>query len=121
MWFSNTSKEKNEIWSDLTSSDQLKEIIERSHQKPQALFKHSTRCNISSMAKGRMDRGWDFENNDVDLYYLDLLKYRSVSNDIADSLQVQHESPQLIIIKHGKVVYHASHGDIDPKLLKGLL
>lgn len=105
------------IWLTLNSEDGLDEILERSYSKVQAIFKHSTRCSISSMAKNRMDTGW-IESEDVDLYYLDLLRFRPVSNKVEEILNVKHESPQIILIKNGEVIYHASHGVIDPEVVK---
>ena len=88
-----------------------------SFQKPVVLFKHSTRCSISSMAKGRLERSWSFPEKDVTPYYLDLIKYRAVSNEIADLFHVRHESPQLLLMKNGEVVFHTSHNDIRSEVL----
>ncbi|MCP4441964.1 MAG: bacillithiol system redox-active protein YtxJ [Aureispira sp.] len=96
-------------WKDLTSIEELENILQESHQHPVAIFKHSTRCSISSTAKNRLERGWNFESNQVTPYFLDLIAHRNVSNAIADQLGVVHQSPQLIVIKNGKAVYDASH------------
>lgn len=74
-----------------------------------AVFKHSTRCNISSMAKNRVERDWDL---DLPIYYLDLLKFRSLCNLVAERSGVYHESPQLIVFRDGKAIYTASHSAI---------
>lgn len=97
-------------WKNLTEERQIQEIIELSHEKPQLIFKHSTRCSISVMAKSRMDTEWNLEN--VEPWYLDLLSYRNVSNAVASQLGIQHESPQAILLKDGVVVHHASHNAI---------
>lgn len=97
-------------WKNLTQDSQIKEIIERSYQKPQLIFKHSTRCSISVMAKSRLDTGWDLEN--VEPWYLDLLSYRNVSNAVASQLGVLHESPQAILLKDGLVIHESSHNAI---------
>ncbi len=94
-------------WITLNNGDQLKEIAELSFQKPQLIFKHSTRCSISVTAKSRLDAVKD--NSAVDCYYLDLLSYRNISNQIADVFKVHHESPQVILLKNGEVVYDESH------------
>lgn len=102
-------------WSSLESVSQFSEIVEQSSDaslKAVAIFKHSTRCSISSMAKSRVERSWTFKE-ELPIYYLDLIKHRDVSNEIAKVLNVHHESPQLLIIKDGKCVYHASHTVID--------
>ena len=112
------NKEEKINWKTLNQEEQLSEFIELSKQKPIAMFKHSTRCALSSMAKSRLERGWDLSDNDLDIYYLDLLNYRNVSNKMASLFSVEHQSPQLIVLQNGKVLYHASHGEIDPLTLK---
>ncbi len=97
-------------WIDLTYESQVDEIKERSKQKPQLIFKHSTRCSVSSVAKNRLERAEQPEN--IDFYYLDLIKYRPVSNKIAEEFSVYHESPQIILIKNGECIYDESHSGI---------
>ncbi|MGB8191250.1 MAG: bacillithiol system redox-active protein YtxJ [Chitinophagaceae bacterium] len=94
-------------WITLTSEEQLKEIRERSAERPQVIFKHSTRCSISSLAKSRLDKAQPHEA--IDFYYLDLLRYRPLSSRVAQEFNVYHESPQVLIIKDGKCVYDESH------------
>ena len=112
--FGGTS-EKNEEkvlpWQELTSVSQLNDIEEKSNTKIQVLFKHSTRCGISRSVLNRFVSNYDL-SLDIDLYYLDLLNYREVSNEIAHKFQVIHQSPQFLILKNGKVVHHASHHEI---------
>lgn len=94
-------------WIQLTTTDQLDSIKEKSHQVPQVIFKHSTRCSISSMALGRLERAKVPDN--ADFYYLDLIAHRDISNKIAADFHVPHESPQILIIKNGSCTYHESH------------
>lgn len=97
-------------WINLQSEDQLQEIISNSNSKPQVIFKHSTRCSISSMAKNRLDKK---DNPDgMDFYYLDLIRHRNISNKIASDFNVAHQSPQVLVIDHGKCVYDESHSGI---------
>jgi bacillithiol system protein YtxJ len=97
-------------WSSLTQPDQIQEIIEESKQKPVLIFKHSTSCTISATAKNRLERQWD-DNKlaEVKPYYLDLLSYRPISNAVARTFGVEHESPQVLLIRDGKCQYDASH------------
>ena len=97
-------------WIYLTNEEQLHQIKANSNSKPQVIFKHSTRCSISSMAKNRLERSTMPDG--VDFYYLDLLKYRSISNKIETLFNVPHESPQVILIKNGEVAYDESHSGI---------
>lgn len=100
-------------WKTLDSLEGLDAAIKRSFEVPVVLFKHSTRCSISSMALHRLERAWDFaEGQGPEMYYLDLIAFRPVSAAIAERLKVYHESPQLVLIKNGEAVYDASHSDI---------
>jgi len=99
-------------WHNLTSEKEVDKILEDSNSKPVLIFKHSTTCGISHGAKNRLDTNWQL-NEEIAPYYLDLLTYRSVSNYIAEKLQVNHQSPQVILLKNEEVVYHTSHHDIN--------
>ncbi len=107
----------NAKWKTLNSIDQLQEIISASEVKPVVLFKHSTRCSISSMALNRLQNLDDAFYDKVDFYYLDLIAFREVSNAIASKLDVYHESPQVIFVKNRECIYDASHMEISPKEL----
>ena len=97
----------NMKWNELISEEQLQHIKERSFERPQVIFKHSTRCSISSVAKSRLEK-WQ-PNEDFDFYFLDLIGHRSLSNKIAENFFVHHESPQVLVIKNGECVYDESH------------
>ncbi|MFT7899004.1 bacillithiol system redox-active protein YtxJ [Tenacibaculum ascidiaceicola] len=99
-------------WTPLTSIEQIKEIKELSNKQPVAIFKHSTRCGISGMVIKRFVNSFDEELKDFKVYYLDLLSYRDISNEIGYTFQVLHQSPQLLVVKNGEVISHASHYDI---------
>lgn len=100
------------VWHPLQKSEQLHSLIEQSVEKPIVIFKHSTRCVISSMAKDRLERQWQ-QDISVPFYYLDLLQFRAISNEIADVTNVEHQSPQILLLSGGKCVYTASHGEIN--------
>ena len=100
-------------WLPLVSENQLDEVLKASSQKPVVLFKHSTRCSVSMMVKKTFERSWNQDKETIPVYYLDLLEYRPVSNKIAHDLNVEHQSPQVIVVKDGKAIYDASHDDID--------
>jgi len=76
------------------------------------IFKHSTSCAISMMAKRKFESSWETESK-ISVYYLDLIRYRNISNEIAIRYDVRHESPQVLAIVNGKCIYHASHHEID--------
>ena len=97
-------------WTALTEEAQLEKIKEESNTQPVVIFKHSTRCSISSMAKNRLER--EQAPDEVKFYYLDLIAHRSLSNKIAEIFHVYHESPQVLLIKNGECVYDESHNGI---------
>lgn len=101
-------------WTNLEHPEQLNQLIEESADKNILIFKHSTRCNISRATLDRLERNWkDSEVSNVKLYFLDLLSHRDISNSIAEHFQVEHQSPQVLIIRRGKSVYDNSHYGID--------
>jgi bacillithiol system protein YtxJ len=100
-------------WIPLTQETQLKEIRERSKQKTQVIFKHSTRCGVSSMVLHSLEKSAQPSN--IDFYFLDLIKYRPVSQAIATLFNVRHESPQVLVIINGESVYDESHYAINMK------
>lgn len=106
-------------WIPLELVEQLDEVIEQSYEKPVVIFKHSTRCSISRFAL----RQWENESevNAVNYYLIDLLNFRPVSQYVAERFQIRHESPQIIVLKGGKVVSHASHQDIQWNEIKMVL
>jgi bacillithiol system protein YtxJ len=98
-------------WNKLNSDSQLAEIKEESENQPVLIFKHSTTCSISAMALSRMERNWS-DQLGVKPYYLDLLANRTISNKIVSEFGVDHESPQVLLIRNGECVYDASHMSI---------
>jgi bacillithiol system protein YtxJ len=94
-------------WIHLTDEEQLKQIISKSQMKPQVIFKHSTRCSISAVALQRMQT--TAQPSDIDFYFLDLLANRHLSNKVAETFKVHHESPQVLLIRDGECVYEESH------------
>lgn len=98
-------------WIQLTSEAQLEEIRNRSRETPQVIFKHSTRCSVSSMALSRLER--TFIPMKAEFYFLDLLTNRNISNKISEVFNVPHESPQVLVIINGECVYDESHSTIN--------
>lgn len=94
-------------WIKLTNEDQLQHIIEKSAHTPQVIFKYSSRCSISEVARTRLEKKQ--APSEVDFYFLDILNYRSLSNRIAEEFDVQHESPQVLLIKNAQCIYDESH------------
>jgi len=123
--FNRSKKEKKEEkqvpWRVLSSMDQLEEIKEQSKSGPVAIFKHSTRCGISRMVLRQFESSYSLKDGQLKLYYLDLLNNRSISDEVGYTFQVLHQSPQLIVIKNGTAVAHASHHSIQAHELENFI
>lgn len=110
---SSEKEEQNIPWNALTTLEQVNQVIEDSQGKMQVVFKHSTSCGISGMVLRRITTSWSsIDTSQVDFNFLDLLAYRNISNAIASKLNVVHQSPQVILLRNGEVVFHTSHGAI---------
>ena len=96
-------------WKNLENETELENLVSFSYTKPQVIFKHSTRCSISTIAKNRIDK---VDSTDIDFNYLDLIAHRSLSNLIAQKFNVHHESPQVLLIKNGECIFDESHNSI---------
>ncbi|MDN5203550.1 bacillithiol system redox-active protein YtxJ [Fulvivirgaceae bacterium BMA10] len=109
-------------WKKIENVETVEDIIKESRDRAVLIFKHSTRCPISSMALDRLIRSWDHQDmGHVGIYYLDLIANRQISNSIANVFGVPHESPQVLLIKDGECFYDNSHmginyGDLKERL-----
>lgn len=106
-------------WIELNSQQQIPGIKELSHNRPQVIFKHSTRCSLSSIIRNRLEKAETPAS--ADFYLLDLIRYRTLSDKIAEEFSVHHESPQVILIKKAECIYEESHGDIRMEDISGQL
>lgn len=118
MGFINLFKSKDvqadSLWNVLESEEDLQKAVQNSFEKQVVVFKHSTRCMISRMVLGKFEKEMhNFERPNMEYYFLDLLKYRKLSNEIAAQFEVAHQSPQIIVLKNGESVYSSSHSNID--------
>jgi bacillithiol system protein YtxJ len=111
------SNSSNINWIQLEDLGQINEIITLSEEMPVIIFKHSTRCSISRMALKNFENEYDLGEN-VAAYFLDLISFRDISNEIASRFNVVHQSPQLLLIVGGKSVYDVSHSSIDAQELR---
>jgi bacillithiol system protein YtxJ len=100
-------------WNELRSPDQLDVIREESKSSPVLIFKYSSRCSVSQLALDRLERKWSDQAGAIKPYFLDLIAHREVSNRVADQFEVEHESPQVLLIRNGTVVFDRSHFEIE--------
>jgi len=122
--FKITDKEENNMkinWVPLKDKTQLEELIKISSAKPVLIFKHSTRCGISRMVLKNFESDYDIPETEIDMYFLDLLNYRALSQEISTKFNVMHQSPQVLVIKNGVVIYHDSHDYISINKIKEIL
>ena len=94
-------------WNKITSSEDIVRLKSESESKTVLIYKHSTRCSISSTALSRLERAWS--ENDIVTYFLDLIRHRDLSQQIATEFNITDESPQVLLIQKGKCVYNNSH------------
>jgi len=107
-------------WNALTDLQQLNEIVEESNENPVLVFKHSTRCSISRFALRQFENEFNLKGK-IKPYFLDLLEHRDISNEIAHQFRIQHQSPQVIVIRNGVAIYDASHQDIEAGKLNSVI
>jgi bacillithiol system protein YtxJ len=98
-------------WKFMHQLEDIDDIIRMSALRPQVIFKHSTRCNISSVARRRLEHSEIPQQ--IDFHLIDLISYRDISNRISQVLDVWHESPQVLLIVNGECIYDESHLGID--------
>ncbi|MBD3638062.1 MAG: bacillithiol system redox-active protein YtxJ [Crocinitomicaceae bacterium] len=108
-------------WEVMETKEDLQKMLEDSSNKAYLLLKHSTRCSISHLIKKRLESNWDLTEEEIIPVYLDLLAHRPLSNDIEKELNIRHESPQVIVLRGGEVIYHASHSAISLDAIKNAL
>ncbi len=111
--FKNTDRNSSKlIRISLTEESQIEEFLKLSFQKPVLLFKHSTRCGVSSVVLRRFEKKLNDKSDNYNYYYIDILRYRGISNKIAEKFNISHESPQLLVIEKGLVSSYESHSEI---------
>ncbi len=104
-------------YTEITSEKQWKEILESTKEEKVLVFKHSTTCPISANAYGAF-ASYETSNSK---YLVNVIQNREVSNEIAKSLNLQHESPQAIVVENGVGTWNASHWDITKESLDGAM
>ncbi len=100
-------------WQPLQSTNELDALVEKSNNKLQVIFKHSSRCGISSMVLRRFNNENTLLKEAADFHFVDIFSSRELSNDIAHRFQIIHQSPQLLLVRQAELVYHSSHSEIN--------
>ncbi|NJL14978.1 MAG: bacillithiol system redox-active protein YtxJ [Microscillaceae bacterium] len=109
-------------WETLQTAAQFGELISSSQKQPVLIFKHSTRCAVSVSVLARLEQSWEAEEmKGIKPYFLDLIRFREVSDLVAEKLKILHESPQVILVLNGEAFYEDSHYGILYEEIKAAL
>src|SRR5690625_2790798 len=103
---------------ELHQVEQLNDVWQVSKQKPTFLFKQNTACPISAAAFNEYKTFLDASSSDIESFFVKVREAREVSNKIAEESKIQHESPQVLLIKDHEVIWHTSHANITAESLK---
>lgn len=107
-------------WNQPETEAEADSILKNS-ERLQLIYKHSFACGVCAFSKSAVESQIDKFSEIADLHFVDVRASRAVSNYIADKTGVKHESPQVLVLNKGKVLWQASHGGIDSgKILKAL-
>ena len=109
------------MWKHLETSDELRDLVDQSHGKPAVIYKHSSRCGTSFFVRKRLEMDWSFKDGEIDIYFLDLIKHRELSDEVSRTFGVRHESPQILVIRDGEAVFDTSHGGVSVSAIKSAL
>lgn len=100
-------------WIQLTEQQQFNNEILDKQEGMHVVFKHSPRCGISSMVLRRFEQSEFFQASGPDFWILDVLKSRDLATFISKSINIRHESPQVLVFQNRKVIHNASHSGIN--------
>lgn len=113
-----SSNKKEFDWIPLNDLHQLEDIVTHSYEKIVVIFKHSTCCSISRFALNSFENEFNYPKEQIEAFYLDLIAHRDISNEIARRFEIEHQSPQILVIKNGKTIFSTSHESIDARILE---
>lgn len=106
-------------WLPLKAIEDWQHVLQMSELSPVVVFKHSTRCSLSSLARQRLvDYDWPVSTR---IWWVDVIEQRELSRHIAAETQVHHESPQVLLIENRICFWDEDHLDIQPKEIHAAL
>jgi bacillithiol system protein YtxJ len=105
---------------DLRQEQDLEQLLERSHQTPVVIVKHSTQCSRSAAAYAEFE-AFMADHPEVPCGTLLVIEDRPLSNAVEARFGIRHESPQTIVVAAGAPVWHASHWDVTARNLEDAL
>ena len=118
--FSSNKNTSQLNWINIESVEELDTAFNNTDQKSGLFFKHSTRCPTSRMVLNTFESEWE-ENGKCNLYFINLLAHRDVSNTLSDLSGVEHQSPQAILVQNKTSIYNNSHSGISAKEIQKLI
>lgn len=119
--FLQNGAETSEHWNVLEDISDVDEVLQKSKERPQLLYKHSNRCGTCMFAKSEIEKRSEDIEERADMHFIDVINSREVSNYLAEKLNLRHESPQAILLANGKVIWHNSHSAIKSTKILGKL
>jgi len=100
-------------WIEVTTIEEWNNVLHKSSERGQVLLKHSTTCPVSANALKEYEQYLhDKPNENLDYVMIKVIESRPVSNQIAEDLNVKHESPQIIFVKDKSKYWTASHWSV---------
>jgi bacillithiol system protein YtxJ len=96
----------------ISGLDRLAETLERSQAETVVLFNHDPWCPISARAYDQVS------SVALDVVLIDVSRERIVTRELAQRTGVRHESPQVIVLRDGQVIWSASHHRITREALE---
>lgn len=94
-------------WKAVHQIEQVDDLVQASFLRPQLIFKHSSRCSLSSVVRRRLESHGPVEG--IDFHFVDVISDRDISNSIGKFFEVWHESPQVLLVTDGECIYDESH------------
>lgn len=89
----------------ITTKQQLDQYLDK---ETVILFKHSSTCPVSAEAFNEYQMFVN-EHSEIPAVFLVVQENRDLSNEVAESFHVKHQSPQVILFRNGNVAWHESH------------
>ncbi|WP_462249167.1 monothiol bacilliredoxin BrxC family protein [Ekhidna sp.] len=105
-------------WKSLSTIEEFNRLVERSKDKPALVFKHRPSSPESNMAMETLQRDWTISPENLDLYMIDVMKDKEVTEAVTDMAGVMNEYPQVLLFADGVTMYDESREMISVKKIK---
>ena len=99
-------------WIIADSADRIYEAADLSQEERVLIFKYSHRCVINYTMKMLLQKEWNEGEMSMKTYLVNVIDSRDISNDITKQFEVEHHSPQVLIIEKGKCIANFTHGKV---------